>query len=83
MSIHEGQVDGFVWELTFAKRRRRDGVRRAHGRRVPPPLDAARPREPFYLAESVYQVVVRKSIAVQIRQLVLYMKDKLTDLWGG
>jgi hypothetical protein len=38
-----------------------------------------------YLAESVYSVVLQKSISTQIRQLVVYItniKNKLTDLCG-
>ena len=36
----------------------------------------------LYLAESVYKVVLHKSIPAQICQLILHVKDMLMDVCG-
>ena len=61
-------------ELTFAGGRA--ALLAAPGRDVP-----AHPFESrVHLSESVFKVVLQKSISTQIRQLILHINDKLTNL---
>ena len=73
MTHDEGYVIGFVRELTAAKR-----------------LDEIKAHLGIELGDKgpivhlgVYKAVFQKSISAQIRQLIRYMKDKLTDLCGN
>jgi hypothetical protein len=79
ISHSKGLVDGFVGELTFAKRLEKRFVGSAKiekefKKRTEGVASLKYALQP-YLSESVYRVVLQRSIPIQIRQLILYIRN--------